>query len=154
MPTATPLAAPSEPLALLLPAVSPPQVIVETVADGLDHPWAVAFLPDGTLPHRGDRKPVRNNRSQSGGQISRSLRCSPGDQLRFSVKDGNRLVKEVEPGQKQVVPAPILRRRQFTLSGSGWGRQDPPGQNRPPGNGTRRTARRLAPARRPDSSSP
>jgi glucose/arabinose dehydrogenase len=49
MPTATPLAAPGEPLAPPLTAVSPPQVIVETVADGLDHPWAVAFLPDGTL---------------------------------------------------------------------------------------------------------
>jgi len=45
----SPYALPAEPLAPPLTAVAPPAVAIETVASGFTHPWAVAFLPDGTL---------------------------------------------------------------------------------------------------------
>ncbi len=45
----SPLAAPGEPLAPPLTTIAPPEVAIEEVIGGLDHPWAVAFLPEGGL---------------------------------------------------------------------------------------------------------
>jgi glucose/arabinose dehydrogenase len=69
------------------------QLQVETVADGLDHPWGLAFLPDGTMlvtERSGDLRSVTPERCPTrSGACRRSMRairvvCSMSRSIRTS----------------------------------------------------------------------
>ena len=75
-----------------------PSITVQTIADGLDHPWALAFLPeDGMLV---TERPVRcvmlhsrarsRSRSEASRKSTRAARagCSTWSSIRISRKTG------------------------------------------------------------------